>query len=100
MDTDCGVIGVTGARRLLQLLRPARPKCEETDHFIGDDLSSLIARLKADPLRWYADNRLPLPASKEVPMMWGMGLIWLLIIVLLALGVAALVKYLFFNRRR
>jgi hypothetical protein len=32
--------------------------------------------------------------------MWGMGLIWLLIIVLLALGVAALVKYLFFNRRR
>jgi flagellar basal body-associated protein FliL len=34
------------------------------------------------------------------PMMWGMGLIWLLIIVLLVLGVGALVKYLFFNNRR
>jgi hypothetical protein len=27
-------------------------------------------------------------------MMWGMGLLWLLVIVVLALGVAALVKYL------
>jgi hypothetical protein len=33
-------------------------------------------------------------------MMWGMGLIWLLVIVLLVLGVAALVKYLFFNKKR
>ena len=33
-------------------------------------------------------------------MMWGMGLIWLLIIVILVLGAAALVKYLFFNNRR
>jgi flagellar basal body-associated protein FliL len=32
-------------------------------------------------------------------MMWGMGLIWLLVIVLLVLGVAALVKYLFFDRK-
>ena len=28
-------------------------------------------------------------------MMWGMGLLWLLVIVLLVLGIAALVKYLF-----
>ena len=27
-------------------------------------------------------------------MMWGMGLIWLLVVVLLVLGIAALVKYL------
>jgi hypothetical protein len=27
-------------------------------------------------------------------MMWGMGLVWLLIIALLALGIAALLKYL------
>jgi len=33
-------------------------------------------------------------------MMWGMGLLWLLVLVLLALGVAALVKYLFFGTRR
>ena len=30
-------------------------------------------------------------------MMWGMGLVWLLVILLLALGAAALVKYLFFR---
>lgn len=34
------------------------------------------------------------------PMMWGMSLIGLLVIVLLVLGVAALIKYLFFNKRR
>ncbi|MDX6748556.1 hypothetical protein SH611_01925 [Geminicoccaceae bacterium 1502E] len=27
-------------------------------------------------------------------MMWGMGLVWILVIVLLVLGIAALVKYL------
>jgi hypothetical protein len=27
-------------------------------------------------------------------MMWGMGLIWLLLVILLGLGIAALVKYL------
>ena len=27
-------------------------------------------------------------------MMWGMGLVWLLVIVLLALGIAALLRYL------
>jgi hypothetical protein len=32
-------------------------------------------------------------------MMWGMGLIGLLIIVVLLLGAAALVKYLFFRKR-
>lgn len=31
-------------------------------------------------------------------MMWGMGLIWLLVATLLVLGVAALVKYLFFAK--
>jgi hypothetical protein len=30
-------------------------------------------------------------------MMWGMALIWLLVVVLLILGIAALVKYLFFR---
>lgn len=30
-------------------------------------------------------------------MMWGMGLVWLIIVVVLVLGVAALVKYLFFK---
>lgn len=34
------------------------------------------------------------------PMMWGMALVWLLVIVLLVLALAALVKYLFFNRKR
>ena len=33
------------------------------------------------------------------PMMWGMGLIWLLVIVVLVLGLAALIKYLFFDRK-
>lgn len=33
-------------------------------------------------------------------MMWGMGLVWLLVILVLVLGVAALVKYLFFNPSR
>jgi hypothetical protein len=31
--------------------------------------------------------------------MWGMGLWWLLVIVLVLLGVAALFKYLFFSHR-
>jgi len=33
-------------------------------------------------------------------MAWGMGLIWLLVALLLVLGIAALVKYLFFESRR
>ena len=32
-------------------------------------------------------------------MMWGMGLIGLLVVVVLLLGAAALVKYLFFSKR-
>jgi hypothetical protein len=32
-------------------------------------------------------------------MMWGMGLVWLLVVLLLVLGVAALVKYLFGGKR-
>jgi len=28
-------------------------------------------------------------------MMWGMGLVWLLVILILVLGIAALAKYLF-----
>jgi len=31
-------------------------------------------------------------------MMWGMGLIGLLLLIVLALGAAALIKYLFFDR--
>jgi hypothetical protein len=31
-------------------------------------------------------------------MMWAMGLAWLLLIVVLILGIAALVKFLFFNK--
>lgn len=30
-------------------------------------------------------------------MMWGMGFVWLLVTLLLVLGIAALVKYLFFR---
>ena len=30
-------------------------------------------------------------------MMWGMGLVWLIVIVILVLAAAALVKYLFFS---
>ena len=30
--------------------------------------------------------------------MWGMGLVWLLVVLVLVLGVAALVKYLFSHR--
>lgn len=33
-------------------------------------------------------------------MMWGMGLVWLLVIVVLVLAAAALVKYLFFSGKR
>jgi hypothetical protein len=33
-------------------------------------------------------------------IMWGMGLIGLLVIIVLALGAAVLVKYLFFNNSR
>jgi hypothetical protein len=29
------------------------------------------------------------------PMMWGMGVLWLLVIIVLVLGAAALIKYLF-----
>ena len=31
-------------------------------------------------------------------MMWGMGFLWLLVIILALLGIAALAKYLFFTR--
>ena len=31
--------------------------------------------------------------------MWGMGFFWLLLIVLVLLGIAALAKYIFFTRR-
>ena len=33
-------------------------------------------------------------------MMWGMGLIALLVVIVLALAAAALVKYLFFSKHR
>ena len=33
-------------------------------------------------------------------MMWGMGLFWLLIVVILVLGAAALIKYLFPSDKR
>ena len=33
-------------------------------------------------------------------MMWGMGLLWLLVVIVLVLGAAALVKYLFFSKHR
>ena len=33
-------------------------------------------------------------------MMWGMGILWLLILLVLVLGAAALVKYLFFSDKR
>jgi hypothetical protein len=33
-------------------------------------------------------------SSMPVAMMWGMGLIWLLVVVFLVLGIAAAIKYL------
>ncbi len=33
-------------------------------------------------------------------MMWVMGLVWVLVILLFVLGIAALVKYLFFSKSR
>jgi hypothetical protein len=33
------------------------------------------------------------------PMMWGMGVDWLLLLIFLVLGIAALVKYLFFGHK-
>jgi hypothetical protein len=33
-------------------------------------------------------------SSMPVAMMWGMGLIWLLVVVLLVLAIAAAIKYL------
>jgi hypothetical protein len=35
--------------------------------------------------------------NMPVGMMWGMGLVWLLIVLVLLLAVAALVKYVFFK---
>ncbi|MEO8858213.1 MAG: hypothetical protein ABI343_14625 [Burkholderiaceae bacterium] len=35
-----------------------------------------------------------------VGMMWGMGILWLLILVVLVLGAAALIKYLFGDRQK
>jgi len=32
------------------------------------------------------------------PMMWGMRVLWLLVIIVLVLGAAALIKYLFLRR--
>jgi hypothetical protein len=32
-------------------------------------------------------------------MMWGIGLVWLLVVIVLILGAAALVKYLFSGRK-
>jgi hypothetical protein len=32
-------------------------------------------------------------------MMFGMGLVWLLVVIVLVLGAAALIKYLFFDKR-
>lgn len=34
------------------------------------------------------------------PMMWGMGLVSILVIVVLVLAIAALIKYLFFSNRK
>jgi len=33
------------------------------------------------------------------PMMWGMGLVWILVVIVLVLGAAALAKYLFSGRK-
>jgi len=33
-------------------------------------------------------------------MGWGMGIIWILVVFVLVLGIAALVKYLFFSARK
>ncbi|MAT64022.1 MAG: hypothetical protein CMN57_00060 [Gammaproteobacteria bacterium] len=33
-------------------------------------------------------------------MMWGMGLLWLLVFALVILAIAALIKFLFFSRRQ
>lgn len=32
-------------------------------------------------------------------MMWGMGLLWVLVLIVLVLAAAALIKYLFFGKR-
>lgn len=34
------------------------------------------------------------------PMMWGMGLVSILVVILVLLAIAALIKYLFFSNRR
>ena len=33
------------------------------------------------------------------PMMWGMGLVWILVVIVLLLGAAALAKYLFSGKK-
>jgi len=33
-------------------------------------------------------------------MMWGMGLVWILVVIVLLLGAAALAKYIFFSSRK
>jgi len=68
-------------------------------------------------IRWEqsieTEGRIPLQKRKEMmmngmmdrmmhggSMMWGMGLLWLVVLAAVVLGVAALAKYLFFNKRR
>jgi len=47
--------------------------------------------------RGRAEERTSAMMSNMGGMMWGMGLVWLLVVVVLVLAVAALVKYLFFK---
>ncbi|HET6220521.1 MAG TPA: hypothetical protein VFE11_00085 [Dongiaceae bacterium] len=40
------------------------------------------------------------PGMMHGGMMWGMGILWILTVIVLLLGAAALIKYLFFSARR
>jgi hypothetical protein len=65
------------------------------------------ASLSIDGMHYMADTLIASSANEKVtPMMngmqgmgWGMGTIWILVVIALVLGIAALVKYLMSGRK-
>jgi hypothetical protein len=66
------------------------------------------ARLSIGATHYPPDKLIATSVNEKVtPMMngmqgmgWGMGTIWILVVIALVLGIAALVKYLFFSARK
>jgi hypothetical protein len=67
---------------------PLRPELPRNDEEGGVTFSNRNEAMMHDMM-----------SSGMGPMMWGMGLLWILLIVVLVLAAAALVKYLISSRR-